>query len=108
MSDQPTRRRERAFCEFAQAVDDRFGERVHELVLYGSTARGEATERSDVDVLVVLDEGTQTEELFQLAFDTGVEHDVAIVPHLQTREHFETRQDHPFLKNVLEEGRSYG
>lgn len=68
----------------------------------------EATERSDVDVLVVLDEETQTEELFRLAFDTGVEHGVAIVPHLQTRDHFESQQDHPFLKNVLDEGRSHG
>lgn len=108
MSDQPTRRRERAFEEFARAVENTFGECVHKLILYGSTARGEATERSDVDVLVVLNEETETEELFQLAFDIGVEYGVAIVPHLQTQDHFESRQDHPFLKNVLEEGHSYG
>lgn len=108
MSDQPTQRRERAFEEFARAVEDTFADQLHELILYGSTARGEATERSDVDVLVVLDEETRTEELFQLAFDIGVEHGVAIVPHIQTREHFESRRDHPFLKNVLDEGRSHG
>ncbi len=35
MSDQPTRRRERAFEEFARAVEDTFGERIYELILYG-------------------------------------------------------------------------
>jgi hypothetical protein len=33
-----------------------FGERLVSVKLFGSYARGEATERSDVDVLVVLDE----------------------------------------------------
>jgi predicted nucleotidyltransferase len=108
MSNQPTRRRERAFEEFARAVEETLGDSIHDLILYGSTARSEATEQSDVDVLVVLNEQIQTEKLFQLAFDIGTEHGVAIVPHLQTRDHFESRQDHPFLKNVLSEGRSYG
>lgn len=108
MDDQPTRRRERAFEEFARAVEDALGDAIHEIVLYGSTARGEATERSDVDVLVVLDERMRTDEVFRLAFDIGIEHGVAIIPHLQTRDHFESRQDHPFLKNILDEGRSYG
>jgi len=35
--------------------------RVHRVVLFGSHARGEATEDSDVDVLVVLDRATHAE-----------------------------------------------
>ncbi|MCH7660104.1 MAG: nucleotidyltransferase domain-containing protein [Euryarchaeota archaeon] len=108
MSIQATERREQAFEEFAKAVHDALGERVHEIILYGSVARGDATERSDVDVLVVLDSKDETDELFQLSFDIGVKHGVAIIPHLQTKDHFESRQDWPFLKNVLSEGRSYG
>lgn len=108
MNTQATERREQAFEEFAEAVQNAFGERVHEIVLYGSVARGEATESSDVDVLIVLDSKEETDELFQLSFDIGVKHGVAIIPHLQTKEHFESRQDFPFLKNVLAEGRSYG
>ena len=34
---------------------DAFGDRLHQLVLYGSYARGDATPESDIDVLVVLD-----------------------------------------------------
>ena len=35
---------------------DTFGERLHRLILYGSHARGDATEDSDIDLLVVLNE----------------------------------------------------
>ena len=38
-----------------------FGERVREVVLFGSYARGEAHEDSDVDVLVVVDGLTDLE-----------------------------------------------
>lgn len=106
--EEATQRREQAFYEFAQAVTEAVGERIHEIIPYGSVARGEATEKSDVDVLVVLDEMQETDELFQLAFDIGMDYEVAIIPHLQTKEHFESRQDSPFLKNVLQDGRSYG
>lgn len=103
-----TQRRERAFEAFAQAATESFGERIHEIILYGSVARGEATEKSDVDVLVIFEEMGNTDELFQLAFDVGMEYEVAIIPHLQTKKQFESRQEFPFLKSVLQEGRLYG
>lgn len=103
-----TEQRERAFEAFVQAATASLGELIHEIVLYGSVARGEATEKSDVDVLVVLTEMRDTDELFQLAFDVGMEYEVAIIPHIQTKTEFESRRGSPFLKNVLQEGRSYG
>ncbi|MDX1547609.1 MAG: nucleotidyltransferase domain-containing protein [Rhodothermales bacterium] len=36
------------------ALEELYGDRLHSVVLYGSYARGEATEASDVDVMVVL------------------------------------------------------
>jgi len=39
--------------EFARRVRERFPREVHSIVLYGSVARGTATEDSDVDVLVL-------------------------------------------------------
>lgn len=108
MSTEATQRRERAFEAFAKAAQDELGERIHEIILYGSVARGEATEQSDVDILMVLDSKDETGELFQLAFDVGLEYDVVITPHMQTKKYFDLRQEFPFLKNVLNEGRSYG
>lgn len=108
MSSQATRRRERAFEAFAESIYDELGGHVHEIILYGSTARGEATERSDVDILVVLESDVDTDAISRLAFDIGLEYDVAITAHTQTKERFEARKDHPFLRNVRREGRSYG
>jgi predicted nucleotidyltransferase len=108
MSTEATERRKRAFEEFARAAQEALGERIHEIILYGSVARGDATEQSDVDILIVLDSKDETGELFQLAFDVGLEYDVVITPHMQTKSYFDSRQEFPFLKNVLNEGRSYG
>src|SRR5690606_38370813 len=41
--------------EFGRRLRARFGSRVVDLRLFGSTARGEAHEESDVDIAVVLD-----------------------------------------------------
>ena len=41
--------------ELKQALQEHYGDRLVKLILYGSHARGEATEDSDIDVMVVLD-----------------------------------------------------
>ena len=43
---------------FRTALDAHFAERLREVVLFGSYARGGAHEDSDVDVLVVIDDLT--------------------------------------------------
>jgi hypothetical protein len=45
-----------AVAEFSARVRARFGARVDRLVLFGSHARGETTEESDIDLLVVIDD----------------------------------------------------
>jgi predicted nucleotidyltransferase len=43
-----------------------FGERLREVTLFGSRARGEAHEDSDADLLVVVDDLTESERAFVL------------------------------------------
>lgn len=61
----------RALEELRHALSARFGGRLREVVLFGSHARGEAHEESDVDVLVVVDDLTESERsvVFGLAYD---------------------------------------
>lgn len=47
--------------DFLRALDERFGERVWFVGLQGSYGRGEATENSDIDTVVILDRLTVTD-----------------------------------------------
>src|SRR5258708_30630880 len=60
-----------ALTKLRSGLEARFGSRLREVVLFGSHARGTATEESDVDVLVVVDDLTEGErlEVFDLAYD---------------------------------------
>lgn len=61
-------------------VRDRFGARVRELTLFGSRARAEGDEDSDVDVLVAIDEVTSAEarDIAHFCGDLLTEHDVIV------------------------------
>lgn len=44
----------RVVAEFASRVRARFGDRLSRVLLFGSRARGDVTEESDIDLLVLL------------------------------------------------------
>jgi hypothetical protein len=50
-----------ALSEYAARLRAVFGERFHELRVFGSLARGEAHEGSDIDVLVLIEHLTDLE-----------------------------------------------
>ena len=84
-----------------------YGEHIRKVILYGSHARGEATEESDVDVLVLVDPSLRPSEvrdsigdqLFDIVLEDGEVVSVIVLP----EETFETR-DLPFMLNVRREG----
>ena len=45
---------EKIITEFRQALEKIYGDKLINLVLYGSQARGDATEDSDIDIMVIL------------------------------------------------------
>jgi predicted nucleotidyltransferase len=62
---------------FRSALELRFGERLREMRLFGSWARGEAHDESDVDVFVAIDDLTPDErhEVLGIAYDADAEND---------------------------------
>ncbi|HXE80920.1 MAG TPA: nucleotidyltransferase domain-containing protein [Vicinamibacterales bacterium] len=68
--------------EFSRRVRARFGDRVAKLALFGSHARGEATEESDVDILVVIDDLTPSDgrEIDEIVGDILTRMDVVLSP----------------------------
>lgn len=60
-------------AEFARHLRSRFDARIKSIRLFGSAARGDWTEESDIDVLVLLDgpPGHDADEISRLAFHLG-------------------------------------
>jgi predicted nucleotidyltransferase len=79
-----------ALGRFARGMRARFGARLLDLRLFGSRARGEGHEESDVDVLVVVDGLTWAEgrEITDLTGDLLTEHEVLISPFAVSAEHW--------------------
>ncbi len=73
-----------ALTRFRSALDERFGERVREVRLFGSHARGDANEDSDVDVFVTIEglTGAERSDVLTLAYyaDLAGEEDVLLSP----------------------------
>ena len=66
---------------FRALVSERL--RLHKMILFGSRARGDADEFSDMDVVVILDDqpdATAKDHVSDCAWEAGFEHGVVIVP----------------------------
>ncbi|WP_295723726.1 nucleotidyltransferase domain-containing protein [uncultured Methanobrevibacter sp.] len=88
--------------EFAKTIksDD-----IKLIMLFGSVARGEDTEESDIDILIVSPNADNLRyKINRIAVDIILEKDEVISPHLMTEEHFNKTRNNPFLTNVLNEG----
>ncbi|MEB3294387.1 MAG: nucleotidyltransferase domain-containing protein [Synechococcales bacterium] len=92
---------------FRDELETVYGERLAHLVLYGSFARQEETEGSDVDVLVVLaGDVSQADEIWQMGKAKTMllliyEELISVVP--MSLKDFLYR-DSPLLQNVRSEG----
>ena len=89
-------------CEFANNIrsDD-----IIKIILFGSVARGEDTEESDIDILIITANSDElSDKINNVAVDIILEKDEFISPHVMSEEHFNKTIDYPFLTNVLKEG----
>jgi len=90
-----------------QYLQTLYGEQLQAVILYGSQAREDAHESSDIDILVVLDapinpyrEIDRTSEFIaQLCLDN----DVVISRHFISSDKFQNASN-PFLQNIRNEG----
>ena len=64
--------------ELKQALQEHYGDRLVKLILYGSHARGEATEDSDIDVMVVLRELEHSDASKEMTKTSSISSDISL------------------------------
>jgi len=94
---------------YAALVREHFGQRVTAIWLYGSAARGDWTESSDIDVLVLLDreEASDMEWLVSTAYRIGLsECHLLLQPVMLTQAEFDhlVARERRFAGDILREG----
>ena len=95
---------------FSQQVKKILGDKLTKIILYGSYARGDYRENSDIDIMVLTtltdDEIGEIEtKIFDLAFDFLMDYSVNISVIIKNEEHFNYWLGAlPFYDNVKREG----
>ncbi len=89
--------------EFANAINS---DEIIRMILFGSVARGDDNDESDIDILIVLDhDNRELESLIDnIVVEFILEKEEVISPHVMTEEHFNKTKDYSFLKTVMAEG----
>ena len=74
--------------------------KLHQLILFGSRARGDAEPDSDMDVVVILDEPVSSQSrkiVSDYAWETGFEVGIVVVPVVVSRDNWENGPDRASL-----------
>jgi len=86
---------EKALIEsYRRALDEKYPDSVHEMLIYGSKARGQAHAESDLDVLLIVKDkaGTQKRELRRIGYLLAATTDVLPSILAYTQEEWESRK----------------
>ena len=93
-----------------QAAKESLGNKLDKVILYGSYARGDYSEESDVDVMVLAnisreDRGLERGKIRQLLNCIDLEHDVVLTINVTDTETFNRFfLVEPFYQNVIKDG----
>ena len=95
---------------FAKSVRKMLGDSLDSVIVYGSFARGDYSELSDIDVMLLVSLGEEdikkiSDQISDLAFDFMMKYGVDISPVITNVDHFNYWVDNlPFYRNVRDEG----
>lgn len=88
-------------------LQEQYQERLSQVILFGSHARQQATENSDVDILIVLhdpvDASTEINRTSEFIAQLCLEHNLLISRLFLPQSRYET-ENSPLLRNIRTEG----
>ena len=89
--------------EFVEAISS---DNIVQTILFGSVARGDDTNESDIDILIIIrSDNRQVEDMIdKMVVDFILEKEEVISPHVMTEDHFNKTKDYSFLTTVMAEG----
>jgi len=93
--------------EFKKEIEKLYGERLKRIILYGSYARGDFNEESDIDLLIVLKgkvvPGKEIDKMIDIITEINLKYDVLISVYPVSEEDYK-KVNSPLLINVRREG----
>lgn len=95
---------------FAQEIRKLYGVSLRDMILYGSCARGDFTEDSDIDIMILLDIsqediGKARREILDISDRFDLEYDVVLAPVLQNYQLYHQYMSvSGFYQNIQKEG----
>jgi len=100
---------EKILREFKKKVKKFYGSKLKDVILYGSWARDDATDDSDIDIIVVLGytviPGKEIDNLIDIITDINLKYNTLISVYPVSENDYKTLKS-PLLLNVRREGLS--
>jgi len=96
-----------AIEEFKREVKKLYGKRLKCIIVYGSHARGEATEDSDIDLMVVIKgkikPGREIDKMIDIITSINLKYNVLLSVYPTSEEEYRKTKS-PLLMNIRKEG----
>jgi len=99
--------RQEMYDDFVNEVKMIYLDNLQAIILFGSVARGTATEESDLDIAILVnsDDKSMYDQLLDVVVRIDLDNDVVISTTIIEKEQFDTWKDVlPFYKNISKEG----
>ncbi|MCA1915138.1 nucleotidyltransferase domain-containing protein [Methanospirillum hungatei] len=95
-----------AIIRFACKIKDEFPEKIVQIILYGSYARGDFHQGSDVDILVLTtdDSWNIKKRIMAIGFDMYPDMGIIVSAKVMTDEQFRMMKDFLFIRQVSKDG----
>ncbi len=92
--------------KYVAIVSEKWGESVEDIILFGSVARGDAGEDSDIDLLIVVKEEDYRirRQMISCAYELQLASGKRISVKVLSKKDFDRTKNFSFLREVISEG----